>query len=364
MIRWLVLYPVSQLYRLIMATRNFLYDINYFNVTEFSFPVICVGNITVGGTGKTPHIELLVNLLKPLFKIAVVSRGYKRKTKGYLLADAESTVEQIGDEPRQIKRKFEDIQVAVCEKRVTAVNNLLGLDNKPEVILLDDAYQHRSIKPGYSILLIDSNRITVDDYLMPFGRLRESPHQSSRANMIIITKCPHNLKPIDRRVMAKHLHLKPFQTIFFTGINYKTIIPLFTPAPGNVSITKKTEILLVTGIAKSDNLVMYIKKNISEHITHIPYPDHHNFSKRNMLRIAEVFAQLPGDDKIVLTTEKDAVRLADSTFLPETVKPYLFYVPIEINFIFNDENDFYNQILNYVRKDTTNYKLHTTIRQF
>ena len=224
-----LLYPLSWLYGIAVSFRNQMYDLNLLKSTEFDVPIISIGNITVGGTGKTPHVEYLVNLLRDKFNVATLSRGYKRKTSGFHCVETNSTALEVGDEPLQIKNKFPEIRVAVCENRVVGADKLLNLSNKiiPDVLLLDDAFQHRKITPGINILLIDYTRQIKYDTLLPVGRLRESASQMRRANIIIYTKCPNEITPITRRILMKDVELMPYQELYFTTLNYQNLEPVF-----------------------------------------------------------------------------------------------------------------------------------------
>ena len=357
-----LLIPLSWIYHAITSIRNLLYDHQIFKSKEFDKPVISVGNITVGGTGKTPHIEYIVNLLCQKYNVAILSRGYRRKTKGYIKATPQSTVKEIGDEPKQMSLKFSGkAQVYVCEDRCKGIDNILAEGNENQVIVLDDAYQHRSVTPRVNILLTDYNRPIFEDHLLPYGRLRESASKSNRANIIIVTKCPEDLKPIDRRVIAKHLNLLPFQSIFFTNYKYLGLKSVF--GFDNIpTVSQNTEILLVTGIANPQSLINHISQNISQKITHISYPDHHNFKKKDISKITEKFLSLPSD-RIIITTEKDAVRLRELT-LADELKKAICYIPVEINFIYDDAEELNFQILKHVDENQTDYRLHTTVHQF
>jgi tetraacyldisaccharide 4'-kinase len=356
---------LSGFYYLGTSFRNFLYDNKILKSHEFFAPVISVGNLTVGGTGKTPHTEYIVNLLKDNFDITVLSRGYKRKSSGFYAADKNSTVAQIGDEPKQMAKKFlPEVQVAVCEDRKKGILNILKQkNNKPVIIVLDDAFQHRSVTPMVNILLVDYNRPTFEDHLLPYGRLRESSKGAARANIIIVTKCPDEIKPIDRNIFAKNMNRLPFQPVYFTNFKYLPPKKIFQEAQDIPVITQNTEILLVTGIANPSTMTEYIEKNLSKKITHIKFKDHHNFSKKDIQKITQTFQKL-GEDKIIITTEKDAVRLEELTFQAE-VKKSLYFLPVSINFMYKEqEEEFNKKILEYVAKDKTDYQLHTTVRQF
>lgn len=235
-INWWLL-PISWLYGFVVCIRNRLFKWGILKSEEFDIPVICIGNITVGGTGKTPHTEYLVKLLKDKYRIAVLSRGYGRKTKGFILAGSDSTSRQIGDEPLQIKQKFPEVLVAVDAKRTRGIHNLMALEDPPEVILLDDAFQHRYVKPSYSIVLTNYNRPAYLDKLLPAGRLRESFGHIYKASMIVVTKCPDDLKPIDYRLITHEINPYPYQSLFFTRFTYKQLVPVFADKEKKTSFT-------------------------------------------------------------------------------------------------------------------------------
>ena len=259
-----LLLPFTLLYGMVISIRNLMFDFDILNSHEFNIPVISVGNITVGGTGKTPHIEYLVRLLKGKFKVATLSRGYKRKSRGFRMADAGSTVEQVGDEPLQMKKKFADIYVSVDKKRVKGINRLMEDIPDLDVVLLDDAYQHRSVKPGLSILLIDYNRPLSQDRLLPAGQLREHAFEKKRANIILVTKCPERLKPIERRLVIKELKLFPFQHLFFTRLKYDQPRPVFPDAARDhldhdQIRSLKPKLLMLAGIANPRLYKKYLR---------------------------------------------------------------------------------------------------------
>ena len=355
-----LLYPISGIYGLIISIRNFLYDYKLFKSTEFEIPVISIGNITVGGTGKTPHTEYLVNLLRKQFIVTTISRGYKRKTKGYQEVQIDSLASAIGDEPLQIKTKFSDIQVIVDEKRVHAIKKIQIQDaaELPDVILLDDAFQHRSVSPGINILLIDFNRPIDKDQLLPVGRLREARWQMRRANVIIYTKCPQEISPITRRIIMKDVNLRPYQNLFFTTMFYQPLTPVFpdsaidTPKLASDSVS----VLLVTGIANPEHLRKYLS-NFSDDISDLKFPDHHNFNNSNIQQIEQKFAAIGSENKIIITTEKDSMRLKDMD-LSSNLKEHLFYIPLKIKFLDSEGKNFDEKIVTYVRENKSNRDLH------
>jgi tetraacyldisaccharide 4'-kinase len=358
-----LLIPFSLLYGLIVAIRNLLFDFNILKITEFKIPIISVGNITVGGTGKTPHIEYLISLLKDDFNIATLSRGYKRKSKGFILADEKANANTIGDEPMQIKRKFPDILVSVDKKRVNGVKKLLISDhgNELDAILLDDAYQHRHIKPGISILLIDYNRPITRDFIMPYGRLRESSEEKDRANIIIVSKTPKNMTPIEKRIIVKELNLLPYQTLYFTCLDYDNLQPVFKKEAINVVNEdwgkENFSILLVTGIANPTPLREYLE-TFADNVEEMQFPDHYSFTQKDIKQIEERFINLEGENKIIITTEKDATRFYDMKINQINIRKNLFFVPLRIKFLKDDKSLFDRQILNYVRKNKRSSNLH------
>ena len=357
------LLPLSWLYGLGVGIRNFGFEVGILKSRAFSVPVISVGNITVGGTGKTPHVEHLIRLLKENFRVAVLSRGYKRKTSGYVMADADTTARDIGDEPQQMHTKFPDITVAVDRKRVRAIERLTADDPKLDVILLDDAFQHRYVKPGINILLVDYHRLIIYDRLLPAGRLREPLSGKNRADIVIITKCPKELKPMDFRVITKAMDLYPYQHLYFTTLDYGPLCPVFpeaAPAAASRqvigSITADTSILLLTGIASPRQIEEDLKTlNPSlPPLTTLSFPDHHNFRRRDIDRINRTFAALPSP-RLIITTEKDAARLTLSDGLSDEVRRSLYVLPVTITFIGPDQEEQFNQnIIGYVRKNSRN----------
>ncbi|WP_071148844.1 tetraacyldisaccharide 4'-kinase [Bacteroides ndongoniae] len=356
------LLPLSWLYRMGTDIRNKLFDWGWLQSKSFDLPVICIGNLSVGGTGKTPHTEYLIKLLQNEgFHPATLSRGYKRRTKGYLLASPKSTAQQIGDEPCQMKQKFPDIQVAVDENRCHGIEQLLKLQSPPvDVILLDDAFQHRHVKAGLNILLTDYHRLFCDDTLLPAGRLRESADGKSRAQIVIVTKCPEDIKPIDFNLIAKRLHLYPYQQLYFSTFRYGMPMPLFPEVAKSrqtlSSLTGAEQVLLVTGIASPTPLLNEVK-SYTQHVHLMAFSDHHDFRSKDLQEIVEKFYQLKEWERLIITTEKDAVRLKHHPNLPEEIKPYIYVVPIEIEILQNQQHNFNQNIIDYVRAHSRNSSL-------
>lgn len=351
--------PLSWLYGMVVRLRNKLFDWGWLRSKSFDVPVICVGNLAVGGTGKTPHTEYLIKLLqKNGVNVATLSRGYKRKSRGYVLADDKSDARQIGDEPYQIKSKFPDVRVAVDEDRCHGIEQLLKLE-KPavEVVILDDAFQHRHVKAGLSILLTDYHRLLCDDALLPAGRLREPASGKNRAQMVIVTKCPDDIKPIDFNIIAKRLQLYPFQQLYFSRFRYGMLTPLF-PARANKrqlfsALNGDEQVLLVTGIASPAPLVREVESYAS-HVKLLAFGDHHDFTAKDLGQIKEQFLHLEEWKRLIITTEKDAARLKHHPALDEGLKPYIYVLPIEIEILQNQQFIFNQNITGYVRAHSRN----------
>lgn len=352
---WLL--PLSWIYHLVVSIRNYLFDSGILKQQAFNVPIISVGNITVGGTGKTPHVEYLIRLLHKQLKVAVLSRGYKRKSKGYLLADESSTICDIGDEPLQMFHKFNDIYVAVDRKRVNGIQQLV---HNPEtkdldVILLDDAYQHRYVKPGINILLINYHRLISNDALLPAGRLREPASEKKRADIVIITKCPPKLKPMDFRVLTKHLQLMAYQELYFTTLTYGELQPLFIadlPTKQLKEIGKNSHLLLLTGIATPKVLENDLQP-YCHNIHPLFYPDHHFFTEEDAQQINQAFAEMPSP-KLIVTTEKDATRLHLLNSLSDEVRQHIYTLPVTVKFMLDQEEQFNKKILSYLEKNSRN----------
>ena len=349
---WLL--PLSWIYGSIVRFRNWLFDIGLKKSKAFSIPIISVGNITVGGSGKTPHVEYLVRLLHDKVKIAVLSRGYKRKSHGYVLADESTTMSEIGDEPFQMHKKFKDIYVAVDAKRTRGIENLQSEEETKDVdvVLLDDAFQHRYVKPGINILLVDYHRLIIYDKMLPAGRLREPLSGKNRADIVIITKCPKDLKPMEFRVLTKAMDLYPFQNLYFTCINYDKPRGVFEDRQIALEDLKDYHVLLLTGIA-SPKQMEHDLKPMAKEIHSLSFGDHHRFKGKDVDRINETFEALP-EPRIIITTEKDAVRLRETEGLYEKVKESMYELPIKVNFMLEQEDNFNEKIISYVRKNSRN----------
>ena len=354
--------PISWLYGAGVNFRNWLYDKKILKQKSFKLPVICVGNITVGGTGKTPHIEYLIRLLSPKYKVAVLSRGYKRKSKGFKYVEVNSTVREAGDETLQIKKKFPSVMVVVDKNRVNAIEKLLKLEKEkqPDVILLDDGFQHRSVQPSLSILLVDSNRPVYEDKLLPTGLLREPLKGKDRASIVLVTKCHPDLQPIDFRIYSNGLELYPYQSLYFTSIDYDEIKPVFPEINGeeiDLNSLLKKHIFLVTGIASPEPLVRKLEHKTYNLYTKF-FPDHHNFTRKDIESISEMVDEIKDVDeenKIILTTEKDAVRFRSLNYISEDIKKMIYYVPVVVTFLNSQEQYSFNKkIVEHVRNNKAN----------
>lgn len=345
----LLLFPFSLIYGLVVIMRNWLYDAGLFESKSFNLPVISVGNLEIGGAGKSPMTEYLIRLLKDQHKLSTLSRGYGRSTKGFLIADDHPEAMLIGDEPAQFKHKFSDVTVAVSEKRVNGIEQLQA---DHELIILDDAYQHRAVKPGLSILLFDHSQITQWQFLLPAGNLREPFSGRWRADVIVISKCPADMSEQARQKIAEKVNPLPYQSLFFSTITYQ---PLQNRSrqKADARIDADTTVFLLTGIANPAPLVAHIKKSTSKLIHH-NYPDHHSFSLKNITKLADDFDACASQKKLIITTEKDAQRLAKDELIPLVSKLPILVQPIGISFL-QDQQMFDQIILNYVREHTPHH---------
>jgi len=356
----ILLYPLSWIYGLVVYIRNSLYDYKFFKSTEFEIPVISIGNITVGGTGKTPHTEYLVELLRKHVKVATLSRGYKRKTKGFRLVETNSKAREVGDEPLQIKKKFPEVTVAVDEKRVRGINQLLKDEaNSPDAVLLDDAFQHRKVSPGINILLIDYNHPIDKDELLPVGRLRERKYQRRRANVIVYTKCPDEITPITRRIIMKDVNLRPYQSLYFTTMVYGDPVPVF-PEVSSPKARKgelKQPVILLSGIANPELWQRYVAGRYAV-IDELIFGDHHHFTAKDIKTIEARFVRYQEQKPVIITTEKDAMRLRDEESIPEFIRSQMYYIPLKIKFLDHEGKSFDKTIVGYVKDNRSNRELH------
>ncbi|MDR3682041.1 MAG: tetraacyldisaccharide 4'-kinase [Flavipsychrobacter sp.] len=338
------LYPIALLYGAVLWLRNRLYDTGFFSSIEFSVPVITVGNLSVGGTGKTPHVEYLVRLLEYEYRVATMSRGYKRHTQGFIIADESSNALRIGDEPMQYHLKFPDLTVSVAEERMTGIPALLQRKPLVEVILLDDAYQHRSVKAGLTILITDHARPFYDDYILPLGRLREQRAAYKRANVIIVSKCPLGITAQKAEEIIKKIKPQTHQQVFFTGIKYCTPYNFITKE--EVNLNGKNAVL-VCCIARPEPLVAHLRSNMQDvHV--LSYPDHHYFVSKDLEEIKATYEnwQVPG--KVIVTTEKDAARLHLHFDKLKDWGIEIVVLPIEVAVLLGGRNEFNATVIRYV----------------
>ena len=338
-----LLLPFAILFWIVILIRNWMYDQKMLKSTSFGLPIICVGNLSVGGTGKSPMVEYLVLHLKNRFRVATLSRGYKRKTRGYALANANTTAIDIGDEPMQFHRKFPGVPVAVGEDRIEAVTQLLFDKPDTEVVILDDAFQHRAINPGFNILLTEYSNLFTRDFFLPTGDLRDLRSSYKRARLIVVTKCPLHLEEKERQQIIREISPLDHQKVFFTAISYG--LPYHITRHDLRQIDPATEVLLVTGIANPVPLKNYLEERIeSYHL--LQYNDHHIFSIDDWKEIRKKFDSIPSSNKLLLTTEKDAMRLLK--FSQEMDGMPFFVMPIEHRFLFQQESSFNDEVITFI----------------
>ncbi|HON54610.1 MAG TPA: tetraacyldisaccharide 4'-kinase [Bacteroidales bacterium] len=333
--RFLINYVLLFPYFIVLKIRHYLYDSGFLKSKKFDLPVISIGNIEIGGTGKTPHTEYLIKKLMPTERVAVLSRGYGRKSKGFHFVRIDSTVKEVGDEPLQMKRKFVDVIVAVCEKRVKGVEIMLSLppESRPTVIILDDAFQHRKISPSTNILLVDYNHMLEEQILFPLGRLRDLPEQKKRADIVIVTKCPAEISPEERFVREQHLKLSNNQKLAFSTINYGEPKALFEGADRRYIYSKYA--ILITAVANPKPLQYQLVSDYKL-VERLNFRDHHNFTKRDVEKINKKAAKWP--KAVLFTTEKDAQRMMENNNFSALVRERIFYIPIEVEFVSENLN--------------------------
>jgi tetraacyldisaccharide 4'-kinase len=347
------------LYGAFVFLRNILYDRGVLPSREHDIPVICVGNLAAGGTGKTIHVDYLVRLLKAEYRVAVLSRGYRRRSRGFRIVMADDTVSLAGDEPLQIAARHPDITIAVDRNRNHGIEQLLKLKPETGVIILDDGFQHRSLTPGRSIVLSEYSNLYTDDCLLPCGRLREHRYNIRRADIILITKTPPALNAMDRRIMFRNLGKFPYQNLYFTALKYGSPLPVFHGSAmtiENMETVRGNRVMLITGIANPLPLKEHLE-SLTAGVVHRAYPDHHNFTREDMANISRDRLFVGEGPFYIFTTEKDAVRLRMHTDLPEIIKGNLYFIPVEAEFLNDDALEFNNHIINYVRKNKGNRRI-------
>ncbi|MCT4697587.1 tetraacyldisaccharide 4'-kinase [Tenacibaculum haliotis] len=336
-----LLFPFAVLYDVVTTIRNWFFELGLLKSTSFDIPVIIVGNLSVGGTGKSPQIEYLIRLLKDTHKVAVLSRGYKRKTKGFQIVNTPHKAIDVGDEPLQFFKKFgKEVTVAVDADRTNGIQQLLNLKTSPEVVLLDDAYQHRKVKGSTYILLTKFADLYVNDFMLPTGNLRESRNGAKRASVIIVTKCPHDLDQKTKDSIIKKIAPKKEQKVFFTTISYDENIK-GNAAPITISDLKEKEVLLVTGIANPDSLLSFLSEERIKY-KHLAYPDHYNFTDNDIIKIKNESKTI-SSNTVILTTEKDYMRLNGKI-------DNLCYITIKSTFL-SDGEKFNQFVINHVKNN-------------
>ena len=345
-----LLFPLSLIYGLGVMARNLAFDLGILRSTEFDLPIISVGNLSVGGSGKSPMTEYLVRLLKSKYKLATLSRGYGRRSKGFRFVDGKSLSTEVGDEPLQFKRKFPDITVAVCENRVEGIKTL---EKDHELVILDDAYQHRALRPGLSILLFDYNSITSFKMLLPAGDLREPVWEKHRADILVVTKTPPGLDQPDRQEILKLIKPRNQQEVFYSYLEYGGLKPFNEEMKERelLSVKVTAKIVLLTGIANPAPLLSELG-GYTQFITHHNYSDHHNFTKKNISKLVQAFNELGADDKLIITTEKDAQRLG-SVEVKELLKGLpVYYLPVRAE-IHEPERARFNELIEKYAAEST-----------
>lgn len=336
----------AALYGVGVGFRNWLYDMKILRSEHFDIPIVCVGNIAVGGTGKTPTVEFLLSRLGGEYRIAVLSRGYRRRTKGYIEVDVNDSFLKVGDEPKQIKRKFPDVVVVVCENRVEGVRRICAEHPDVNLIVMDDGFQHRSLAPRVSILLSDYSLPPYQNKMLPAGTLRDSPSQLYRAELLLITKTPKTMSPIERNIAQKELRPAPYQSIFFTDVKSSAPRPIFSDVASEV-IPSGSKVVALAGIANPERFFdsLTSRYNVVEKLS---FSDHHIYKVKEIKRIAEI-VESHGEGTVVITTEKDGVKLTSRKYIPKELQRCLFVQPIELNFRDGDSMDFICKLKNELK---------------
>ncbi len=354
----IILYPFSLLYALVTEVRNLLFDLGWIRSTRFDVPIISVGNISVGGTGKTPHTEYIVELLlQNNYRVAVLSRGYKRKTKGFVLATENSSPSEIGDEPRQMKTRFPEAIVAVDADRCNGIKRLLQMPLAPQVVVLDDAFQHRYVQASLNILIDNSMKPMSKDCVFPAGRLRERQKNRKRADLIIVSKCDPNLDQKQRTTIMQQLLSTQKQEVFFTSYSYQNLQSIDSTHPSlDKDNLKEKHLFLLTGIASPQAIYDYLK-TYTPTVHLFAFPDHHSFSQKDYLKILKAWQKIATSHKILVTTSKDAARIQADVFFPQELKKHGYILPLKLSFLEQEEH-FQQTILNHVRSNQTKCTVH------
>lgn len=329
---------LSYIYRMVIAIRHWLFDINVLKSQKFNIPIICVGNITVGGTGKTPTAEMIIDTMKPTYKVALLSRGYGRRTKGYREVTLDSSYRDVGDEPLQIKLKFPDVLVVVCEKRVEAIRRIEAEHPEINLIVMDDGFQHRHVDPRINVVVLDYTRPVFEDDFLPVGNLRDNLNSLYRAHYFIVTKCPEDMQPLDQRMWRKDLQLVAYQKIYFTRVVPTAAVPLFQ-TPNH--LREGDEVIVMSGIGNPKPFVKSVRKHYNV-VANLVYPDHHVYTVEDIEKIVSHIKQHP--NAMLLTTEKDAVKLRRSRRVPDLMRERLFYQPVKVEFLEGSDENFFETL--------------------
>ncbi len=345
MLRYLLV-PASWLYGWGVRLRNYLFDAGLFRSEKFPIPIICVGNITVGGTGKTPMAEMIIGYMARRHKVALLSRGYGRRTKGYLEVSASSHYRDVGDEPLQIKLKFPDTLVVVCEKRADGIRRLMQEHPEIDLIVLDDGFQHRYVSPKVNVLMIDATRPPQEDHFLPYGTLRDEQEQLHRAHYFVVTKCPENMTPLERRLLRKYLVRVAYQKVYFTRMETFQPVPLFPDMASGQTLERTTQVIALSGIGNPAPFLKTLETsyNLVERVT---LEDHHVYKVRDVKQLESLLEAHP--EAVIITTEKDAVKLTNRKKISEELQRRLYYLPINISFIEESETDLLSKLEEDVR---------------
>lgn len=347
MLRYLLV-PASWIYGWVVHLRNYLFDAGLFKSEKFDVPIICVGNVTVGGTGKTPMAEMIIGYMAKNHCVALLSRGYGRRTKGYLEVRTDSHYRDVGDEPLQIKLKFPDTVVAVCEKRVDGIRRIRQEHSDVDLIVLDDGFQHRYVTPKVNVMMIDATRPPQEDHFLPYGSLRDEPEQLHRAHYFVVTKCPENMTPIDRRLFHKNLVTMAYQKIYFTRMESFSPRPIYPDVAPAGPLARGRRVVALSGIGNPGPFHRSLAGSYDV-VERVALDDHHIYKVRDMKMLAGLVGRYP--DAVIVTTEKDAVKLVNRRKIPAAVQERLYYLPINISFIEDSETDLLNRLENDVREN-------------
>ena len=344
----ILLSPFALIYGGIVSMRQLSYRMQLLRSSRFDVPTIVVGNLSTGGAGKSPHIEYLIRLLEPYISVAVLSRGYKRKTEGFRMVEPDNTALEVGDEPLQFKKKYPSVPVSVGERRAYAIPQIIYRNPDIQAILLDDAFQHHAVRPYKNILITEYNRPYTQDFLLPMGNLREWRDGATRADIIIVSKCPMNIQLTDKQRFINEIKPLPHQKLFFSYYDYATPYNIIDPSVcllNDKALDAETDVLLVTGIARVDYLVSYLSTKVKS-VTTLSFEDHRVFTNYDMAHVKRLFDQMSGRKKVILTTEKDATRLDLHRPYIEKSQLNIFAIPVEVKFLFGEQEAFDNEIKN------------------